>query len=170
MSVATLLVLGGCSGEAPTDPAPTSPGAPELKSESVPFHDHGVDISFSGVMPCADFGIDIQAEFDYTIIADVTFFPQRNVFRVFPRVLELVHRNLETGETVVGTGGAVETNDFDAGTLTVTGSIKYRGTDGRILLKEAGRLVFGPSGVEFEAGQHPAFEPDFITFICTALS
>jgi hypothetical protein len=171
MSVATLLVLGGCSGEAPTESATMTPGAPELKSASVPFHDHGVDLSFSGGFPCSNVGIDIQAEFDYHIIVDVAFFPQRNVFRIFPRDVVLTHTNLETGSTVVQTGGTIETTDFDDGTFTVIERYKVRGPDGEILLKFAGRLVFDADGnLIFEAGQHPGFELDFLTFICTALS
>jgi len=171
ISVATLLALSGCSGEAPTDLAPATPGAPELKSESVPFHDHGVDLSFAGVFPCANVGIDIQAEFDYHIIVDVAFFPQRNVFRVFPRDVVLTHTNLETGGTVVQTGGTIESFDFDDGTFTVIERFKVRDPDGKILLVAAGRLVFDADGnLIFEAGQHPGFEPDFLTYICTALS
>jgi hypothetical protein len=55
--------------------------------------------------------------------------------------------------------------------VTITGwSGDYKGPDEKILIKQAGRLVLGPSGGEFETGHHPEFEPDFITFICTALS
>jgi hypothetical protein len=170
MWVATLLVLGGCSREVPTDPAPTPPGGPELKSESVPFHDHGVDLSFSGMITCDAVGIDIQAEFDYHIIADVAFFPNREVFRLFFRDVELIHRNLETGSTVVQTRGNIEISDSDDGTFTTIEHFRVRGPDGKILLVFAGRLVFADGNLIFEAGQHPGFQPDFLTFICTALS
>lgn len=177
MSVAMLLVLGGCSDEAATDPGTVTSGVPAFSSAAVPFHDHGVDLSFAGVIPCADFGIPIQAEFDYDITADVTFFPQREIFRIhFWRVV-LTHTNLGTGETVVGRGSTSETYDLaggrDIGTalsLVITGATHYGGPDGGVLIQQAGRLVFDQSGLVFEAGQHPAFEPDFITFICAALS
>jgi hypothetical protein len=153
-------------------------GALELASDVVPFHDHGVDLSFSGQIPCADFGIPIQAEFDYDITADVTFFPQREVFRIHYRQVVLTHRNLETGETVISRNSNTETYDLTGGrdlsnplSLTITGlPFNYKGSDGGILIKNAGRLVFDESGLVFEAGQHPELEPDFITFICTALS
>jgi hypothetical protein len=171
MSIGALLVLGGCGSETPTDPALVRSGGLALASDAVPFHDHGVDLSFSGGFPCSDVGIDIQAEFDYHIIVDVAFFPQRNVFRIFPREVVLTHTNLETGSTVVQTGGTIETFDFDNGTFTVIERFKVRGPDGEILLKFAGRLVFDADGnLIFEAGQHPGFEPDFLTFVCTALS
>ena len=166
----TFLILGGC-GEVPTDPPSSDTAAPELASASVPFHDHDVDLSFSGVIPCADFGIDVPAEFDYDITADVAFFPNRNVFRIHFRQVVLTHRNLETGETVTSRNANNEVSDFTEGTVTITGlPFNYKGSDGKILIKNAGRIVLGPSGVEFEAGQHPELEPDFITFICTALS
>jgi hypothetical protein len=137
ISVATLLVLGGCSGEAPTDPATVTPGALAFASAAVPFHDHGVDLSFAGVIPCADFGIDIPAEFDYDITADVTFFPQREVFRIHFRQSVLTHRNLETGATVVGRGTSNEVYDLtggrDVGTalsVTITGATNYKAPDG----------------------------------------
>jgi hypothetical protein len=178
MSVAAmLLVLGGCSGDAPTDPELARSSGLALASEAVPFHDHGVDFSFSGVIPCADFGIPIEAEFDYDITADVTFFPEREIFRIHTRRVVLTHTNLETGATVVARGAGNETYDLTGGrdlgtalSLVITGATHYRGPNGGVLIQQAGRLVFGQSGLVFEAGQHPAFEPDFITFICTALS
>jgi hypothetical protein len=170
-SVGALLFLGGCGGETPTDPALVRSGGLALASEAVPFHDHGVDLSFSGGFPCADAGIDVEATFDYHIIVDVSFFPQRNVFRIFPRDVVLTHTNVETGETVVQVGGFIEIYDNDAGTATFIERFKVRGSDGEILLKFAGRLVFDADGnLIFEAGQHPGFEPDFLTFVCTALS
>jgi hypothetical protein len=178
VSVATLLVLGGCRGEAPTAPAPVSSGAPTFASAAVPFHDHGVDLSFAGVIPCADFGIDIQAEFDYDITADVTFFPEREVFRIHFRQVVLTHRNLETGKTVTSRNANNEVYDLTGGrdigtalSVTITGlPFNYKDPNGGILIKNAGRLVFDESGLAFEAGQHPELEPDFITFMCTALS
>jgi len=177
-SVGALLVLGGCGSETPTDPALVRSGGLALASEAVPFHDHGVDLSFSGVIPCADFGIPIQAEFDYDITADVTFFPQREVFRIHFRQVVLAHRNLETGEAVIGHAAGNEVYDLtggrDVGTalsITITGlSFNYKDPDGGILIKNVGRLILDESGVAFEAGQHPELEPDFITFICTALA
>ena len=72
---------------------------------------------------------------------------------------------------MVQTGGFIETTDFDDGTFTEIDRLKVRGPDGKIILKAAGRLVFDADGnLIFEAGQHPGFEPDFLTFICTALS
>jgi hypothetical protein len=176
-SVGALLVLGGCGSETPTDPAAMPTGPLASVSDAVPFHSHGDDLSFSGVIPCADFGIPIQAEFDYDITADVTFFPQREIFRIHFRRVELTHTNLETGETVVGRGSSSETYDLaggrDIGTalsVVITGATHYSGPDGGVLIQQAGRLVFDQSGLVFEAGQHPEFEPDFITFMCTALS
>jgi hypothetical protein len=175
--VATLLAVAGCSGEAPTDPAPTPRGAPQLASENVPFHAHGLDFGFSGVIPCGDVGIPIQATFDYDITADVTFFPQREIFRIHFRRVLLTHTNLETGATVLGRGSTSETYDLTGGrdigtalSVVITGATHYTNPNGGILIQQAGRLVFDQTGLVFEAGQHPAFEPDFITFICTALS
>jgi hypothetical protein len=188
MSVATLLVLGGCSGEAPTDPAPLTPGSPAFASAAVPIHDHGVDFSFAGEIPCADFGIAIQAEFDYDITVDVTAFPEveagefvgLRLVRFHFRQVVLTHRNLETGKAVTSRNASNEVYDLsgtgstdisDAKTVTITGlSFNFKDPDGGILIKNVGRLIFGESGVVFEAGQHPELEPDFITFMCTALS
>ena len=172
-SVGALLFLGGCGSDTPTDPAAMPTGPLASVSDAVPFHDHGVDISFAGVIPCADFGIDIPAEFDYDITADVTFFPNRNVFRIHFRQVVLTHRNLDTGKTVTSRNSGSEVHDFTEGTITITGlQSNYKSSDGGgILIKEVGRLVIGESGeIVFEAGQHPEFEPDFITFMCTALS
>jgi hypothetical protein len=171
MCVALLVTTAGCGGEALMEPATSAPHAPELRSESVPFHDHGVDLSFSGVFPCADAGVDIQAAFDYHIIVDVTFFPKRNVFRLFGRDVVLTHTNLETGSTVVQKGGAIETTDFDAGTFTAIDKFRIKGPDGKIILKAAGRLVFDADGsLIFESGQHEGIGLDFLNFVCTALA
>jgi hypothetical protein len=169
--VATLLILGGCGGEAPTGPVSAPLSTPALSSASTPFHDHHFDAGFSGVVPCAEVGINIHATYDYDITVSVSFFPNRNVFRTHTTELVLTLQNVETGETLIERGTSTETIDFDTGTLTQLLSTTFRNAEGRIILKTHGRLVFDADGnLIFEAGQHPQFEPDFLTAVCTELS
>jgi hypothetical protein len=129
-----------------------------------------VDAGFSGVVPCADVGINIDATFDYDITLNVTFFPNRNVFRTHTTELVLTLQNVETGATLIERGTSTETQDLDTGTFTQLLSTTFRNAEGQIILKTHGRLVIDDGNLIFEAGQHPQFEPDFLTAVCTELS
>ena len=126
------------------------------------------------MVPCSDVGIAIDATFEFQATDDITdFFGQPRVLRIHEDFV-LTLRNVATGETVINQGVSNLTFEVrpDGITMTETGSGKYRDAEGRIIFRIAGRRVFDQATGEvfFEAGQHPEFEPDFLTFVCTELS
>jgi hypothetical protein len=166
----TVLVLVGCRAEGPTDPSVGLPVRPSLASESKPIHTHE-DLSFSGVVPCADVGIDIDATFDDHIVVSITERDERLHFHI-REVLTL--RNVATGETVIGRFSGNQTlkvSPTDVLEIS-TGQNTFKDAEGRIIHHGAGRVVFSQATGEviFESGLHEGFEPDFLTFVCTQLS
>ena len=167
----TVLVLGACRTDAPTDPSAGLPDGPSLASESKPIHTHHDEFSFSGVVPCADVGINIDATFDDHITVSITERPGRLHFHV-AEVLTL--RNVATGETVIGRFAGNQTLKISpTDVLEIsTGQNTFKDAEGRIIHHGAGRVIFSQATGEviFESGQHEGFEPDFLTFVCTELS
>jgi hypothetical protein len=166
----TVLVLGGCRADGPTDPSATLPVRPSLASASKPIHVRD-DLSFSGVVPCADAGIDIDATFDDHITVSITERPGRLHFHI-AEVLTL--RNVATGETVIGRFAGNQTLKISpTDVLEIsTGQNTFKNSEGRIIHHGAGRVIFSQATGEvvFESGLHEGWEPDFLTAVCTELS
>jgi hypothetical protein len=165
----TILVLGGCGADGPTDPSAGWDG-PNLAATSKPIHTRE-DLSFSGVVPCADVGIDIDATFDDHITVSITERPGRLHFHI-AEVLTL--RNLATGETVIGRFAGNRTLEISPNDVLEisTGQNTFKDSEGRIIHHGAGRVVFSQATGEvvFESGLHERWEPDFLTAVCTELS
>jgi hypothetical protein len=167
----TVLVVGGCRADGPTDPSSVEvPVRPSLASESKPIHTRE-DLSFSGVVPCADVGIDIDATFDDHITVSITERPGRLHFHI-AEVLTL--RNVATGETVIGRFAGNQTLQISpTDVLEIsTGQNTFKDAEGRIIHHGAGRVIFSQATGEvvFESGLHEGWEPDFLTAVCTELS
>jgi hypothetical protein len=166
----TILVLGGCQSDGPTDPSAGSSRA-NLAAASKPIHEHKAEATFSGVIPCDLVGIDIDATFDDHITVSITEREGRLHFHI-AEVLTL--RNVVTGETVIGRFSGNETLEITPTRILVidTGQNTFKDAEGRIIHHGAGRVIFDQATDEilFEAGQHEGFEPDFLTAVCTELS
>jgi hypothetical protein len=166
----TVLALVGCGADMPNDPSAWSDG-PNLAAASKPIHTHHAELNFSGVIPCADVGVDIDATFDDHITVSITERDDRLHFHI-AEVLTL--RNVVTGETVIGRFTGNQTLDISPTRILEinTGQNTFKDDEGRIIHHGAGRIIFDQATGEvlFEAGQHEQFEPDFLTFVCTELS
>lgn len=158
MNVRRAAVLGAVvAGAVLLSPAAVSAAGPTITT--VPFGG-----SFDNDIDCGDFGVDLAFSGERTTI---DFYSGDGTLVKQIRQVEYTGTltNSVTGTSIPYEGRFVRTQDFLAGTVSITGLQNRVLLPGQgVVALNVGRVVFGPDG-ESASGQH-----DFAAQVCAALA